>query len=72
MSAVSTRGCFSPLQTAHPQVLRRTLEIEEPDISRLADKAVCQATTGWAEIRLAEVAMLGLHFACSRGCCQRL
>ena len=66
MSAASTRGCFSPLQKAHPQVLRHTLEIEEPDISRLADKAVCQATTRRAAIRLAEVAMLGLHFACSR------
>ncbi|CAE7297378.1 unnamed protein product [Symbiodinium necroappetens] len=50
MSAVSTRGRFSPLGA---QVLRYTTGIEEPNISGLSDKAVCQATTGWTEIRLA-------------------
>ena len=74
MSAVSTRGCFSPLQKAHPQVLRHTLEFEEREISRLADKAVCQAMTGWTEVRFAAEVWhsprwaCGDYFTCSFGC----
>ena len=65
MSAVSARGCLSPP--------RYNKGIDQQDIAGLADKAVCQATTGWTEMKLAaetesNVGMSGLpvlnHFAC--------
>ena len=58
MSAVSTRGCFSPLRTACAQVLRHTTRIEEPDIIGLADNGMLGLS-------------VQRHFACSRGCCRR-